>query len=121
MATDSVRPLADHRNRHLPTLPDDCFEVQSDRLHLLDEPEGSGIHTMRDAYARHSFYPTSDNGNIYLIRSHIAYWCSRREAKECTIKPSRGHSYRVRCLHGADYLVRISDHYDHRHGVVGII
>jgi len=25
MATEIVRPLADHRNRHLPTLPDDCF------------------------------------------------------------------------------------------------
>ena len=120
MAEQIVRPLADHRNRHLPGLPDDCFAVDDPRCHLLNE-RGNGIHTMEDAYSFHSFCPTSTNGDVYLIRSHIAYHCGLRAASECTIKPSRGHSYRVRCLHGADYLVRISDHYDHRHGVVGII
>lgn len=32
-------------------------------------------HDMRTAYDRLRMIPTSENADIYLIRSHVAYWC----------------------------------------------
>lgn len=81
----------------------------------LCQPQHRGLNGMRDLYAKLQVYATSDNGNTLLIRSHIAYWSGTAAAERATIKPSRGHSYRV---NGAT-IVRITDHHDHRNGVIG--
>lgn len=84
---------------------------------LLDD-EFLGCPDMRTAYQRTMMIPTSETADIFLIRSHVAYWAGRTPAWRAEIKASRGHSYRVECQ-GQRYVVRISDHYDHRAGVVG--
>lgn len=73
---------------------------------------------MRTAYDRLRMIPTSTNADIYLIRSHIAYWAGRIEAERSEIRPSRGHSYKA-TMHGTTYRVGIVNRYDHREGVVG--
>lgn len=81
--------------------------------HLLNaSPE---VQCMRGLYAVHGCYPSSTNGDVLLIRSHIAYWSGQEAAERAVIKASRGHSYRVNGLQ----VVRITDHYDHREGVTG--
>ena len=91
--------------------------------HLLNYPDAT-VQDMKAFYAAAAMYPTSTNGDVALIRSHIAYHCGQVRAERASIKPSRGHSYRV-AMYGEhdkhDTIVRISDHYDHRNGVVGII
>jgi hypothetical protein len=77
---------------------------------------------MRDFYNRAGMLPTSENADIALIRSHIAYHAGQDRAERAVIKPSRGHSYSVRtsALKGAyKIIVRITDYYDHRAGVHG--
>jgi hypothetical protein len=87
--------------------------------HLLNT---EGVHDMRALYSRLGCYPTSPNGDIALIRSHIAYWSGQVMADKVSIKASRGSSYRVAKFgkHDKyDVIVRIADAYDHREGVTG--
>lgn len=77
-----------------------------------------GVGGMRGAYDRLGVIPTSTAADVFLIRSHIAYHSGRTLAERVTIKPSRGHSYRVTGGH-VPLVVRITDHYDHRNGVHG--
>jgi hypothetical protein len=89
--------------------------------HLLNHRTAK---TMRDYYASENVYATSDNGNAALIRSHIAYHCGEKFAQQARISSSRGHSYRVNLYGGRgadDKIVHISDHYDHRDGVHGLV
>ena len=79
------------------------------------EPHFCGLDGMRGMYAVCKVCPTSEHGDIMLIRSHIAYWGGAALAERAVIKPSRGHSYRV----NGSVIVKISDHYDHREGVTG--
>ena len=80
----------------------------------------NGVGDMRGAYERLGTLATSENGDIFLIRSHVAYWSGNKRAKYATIKPSRGHSYRVTELAGfGTRIVRIVNYYDHREGVQG--
>ena len=87
--------------------------------HLCNTPH---LGTMREFYSAMSMYPTSDVGDVALVRSHIAYWAGEAMAQRCSIRRSRGHSLRV-APHGehgkGDIIVRIVDHFDHRNGVVG--
>lgn len=92
-------------------------DVQSQARHLLQD-EFLGVGDMRGFYDRCRLLPTSTNADISLIRSHVAYWSGSAEAERAVIRPSRGHSYRLKA-HGMEFLVRISDHYDHRNGVAG--
>lgn len=78
---------------------------------------------MRGYYRARGVYPTSTDGDTELIRSHVAYWAGLKAAERVSIKPSRGHSYRVALngTHGSDdTIVRITDYYEHRYGVVGL-
>jgi len=70
---------------------------------------------MREFYRANNVIPTSENADVMLIRSHIAYWSGNDAANRAVIKPSRGHSYRV----NKDCIVRIRDYYDHRDGITG--
>jgi len=70
---------------------------------------------MKELYAALGLLATSENADTVLIRSHIAYWSGDKAAEAAVIKPSRGHSYRI---NGA-VLVRITDYFDHRDGIVG--
>lgn len=76
---------------------------------------------MREYYNAAGLIPTSTNADIALIRSWIAYWQGESAADRASIRPSRGHSYRI-ALYGRhdaeDTIVRISDYYDHRNGVI---
>jgi hypothetical protein len=84
--------------------------------------EHNGIDGMRNLYAKLKVYPTSPIGDMILIRSHIAYWSGAKAAEQCSIKPSRGYSYRVARYgeHGGDdTIVRVHNEYDHREGVTG--
>ena len=84
----------------------------------LCEPQHAGLPGgMRDLYALLGLLATSTAATTVLIRSHIAYWCGRAAAERATIKPSRGHSYKV----NGRQIVRIVDYYDHRKGVTGIM
>lgn len=79
-----------------------------------------GVGDMRGAYSRLHTIPTSTNADTFLIRSHVAYWSGRQTAETITIKPSRGHSYRICDSKGQTLqIVRITDHYDHRNGITG--
>ena len=92
-------------------------------IHIC-QPEHCHLNGMKEFYAVAGMLATSENADIALIRSHIAYHAGSRPAERASIKPSRGHSYRV-SMYGAhdkfDLIVRITDHYDHRNGVSGII
>jgi len=70
---------------------------------------------MHGLYNHLGIIPTSENADIVLIRSHIAYWAGSKKAERAEIKPSRGHSYKI----DKTTVVRITDYYDHREGVVG--
>ena len=83
--------------------------------HLL----ATTLPSMQAFYDAHRLIPTSTNADVALILSHIAYWSGHQEAARTQVRPSRGHSYRVKHRFGADVIVRITDHYDHREGVVG--
>lgn len=88
------------------------------------QPQYSHLAGMREFYLTQNAYPTSINGDILLVRSHIAYWSGMDAAEYAIIKKSRGDSYRVyRSQHGQrikDFVtVRIVDAYDHREGVTG--
>lgn len=85
--------------------------------HLLMQ-DHAGL-DMKRLYQKLGCVATSTNADTVLIRSHLAYWGTQAIAAEATIKPSRGHSYRV-TQNGTDRIVRITDHYDHRFGVVGL-
>jgi hypothetical protein len=82
----------------------------------------SALNGMREFYNVIGVLPTSENADITLIRSHIAYWGGSIKAEKASIKPSRGYSYRV-AMYGKhdrdDIIVKIADYYDHRDGVVG--
>ena len=80
---------------------------------------------MREFYSAVGIYPTSDNGNIALVRSHVAYHCGNQKAERAVIKPSRGYTMRVN-LYGkfdkaSDIILTIVDEYDHRSGIKGLI
>ena len=76
---------------------------------------------MREYYHSAGLLATSENADIALIRSWIAYWAGEDAADRASIRPSRGHSYRI-ANYGHhdkdDVIVTIADHYDHRNGVV---
>lgn len=93
-------------------------ERSAQECHLL-RPEFLGIPGIRGAYSKLRLLPTSTNADVFLIRSHIAYWAGSREAERMTISPSRGHSYKIQAGRGEKMIVRIVDHFDHREGVVG--
>lgn len=46
--------------------------------HLLNT---EGVYEMRAMYAKAQVYPTSTNGDVMLIRSHIAYHCGQAAAE----------------------------------------
>ena len=77
---------------------------------------------MREFYHAIGVLPTSINADTTLIRSHIAYWSGAMKAEKASIKPSRGNSYRI-AMYGehdkSDLIVKISDYYNHRDGVIG--
>lgn len=81
--------------------------------------------TMKEWYALAHVMPTSEVGDIALIRSHIHYHAGENRARQADIRPTRGHKYKV-SLYGRpsrkdDYhVVSITDYLDHRHGIVGI-
>jgi hypothetical protein len=86
------------------------------------QPAYRHLNGMREFYSVLQCYPTSTNGDIALIRSHIAYHSSSAAAERAVIKPSRGHTYRVHAsARKGSYslIVRITDPYDHRAGVHG--
>ena len=91
-----------------------------DEVRHIAQNEFLGVGDMRGAYSRAHLIPTSSNADAFLIRSHIAYHIGSKAADSAAITPSRGHSYRVNFRHG-ELIVRITDHYDHRAGVVGIV
>jgi len=78
------------------------------------QSEFSMLNGMREFYQLCGMIATSEVATVALIRSYIAYHRGQREALRATIKPSRGHSYRV----NGDSIVRIVDYFDHRNGVV---
>ena len=84
--------------------------------HLLD----TYLPDMRAFYDNYGMLPTSENADIALIRSHLAYWQGSTRAEFASIKRSRGNSYRI-AFYGKhdkrDYVARIVDYYDHRDGV----
>ena len=87
------------------------------------QPQYRGLNSMKEFYSVTNMLPTSDVANIALIRSHIAYHAGQQVAERAIITPSRGHSYRVRLYAtGTDKgtIAKISDHYDHRNGVIGL-
>ncbi len=91
--------------------------------HLL-QAEFLGVGDMRAFYAKANMLPTSETADVALIRSHIAYWMGAAVAERAAVKASRGSTYRVALngRHGADDAkVRISDHFDHREGVMGLV
>src|SRR4051812_5063057 len=59
------------------------------------QPEHCASDGMRNLYAKLGVYPSSEHGDVILIRSHIAYWSGSAVAERALIKPSRGHTYRV--------------------------
>jgi hypothetical protein len=75
---------------------------------------------MREYYHVAGLIPTSENADIALIRSWIAYWGGENKADRASIRASRGHSYRI-AYYGkhdsSDEIVTITNHYDHREGV----
>ena len=92
-------------------------------IHLC-QAEYCGLDGMREFYQAVQAYPTSPNGDVMLIRSHIAYHAGERAAQTASIRPSRGNSYRVArwgTHDKGDSIVRITDYYDHRNGVVGYL
>lgn len=98
--------------------------VKTERLIKLEtphlcQPQFCGMpRGMKDLYSALHLLATSTSADIVLIRSHIAYWAGNTVAEKATIKPSRGHSYRITSNHG-DVIVKIADHFDHREGVIG--
>lgn len=86
-------------------------------LHLLDNDYGA--HDMRQFYDAAGLIPTSHVADVALIRSHLAYHAGYSAGKT-EIHASRGHSYRFD-LDGERIVVRITDYYDHRNGVVGYV
>ena len=82
----------------------------------------TALRGMREFYNLAGLLPTSENADVALIRSHIAYWSGAKKAEKASIKASRGHKYRV-AMYGthdkSDLIVRITDYYDHREGVIG--
>lgn len=91
------------------------LHLEWQRLHLGQHPSLDGIDSL---YRMAQLIPTSTAADTVLIRSHIAYWSGHNEASKATIRPSRGHSYRV-AANGWDRIVRITDYHDHRNGVTG--
>lgn len=88
--------------------------------HICQE-EYAHLASMKEFYSANHMLATSEEADISLIRSHIAYHAGVQRAKQAIIKPARGHSYRVRLYGMGDgVIVRISDHYDHRNGVTGL-
>lgn len=85
----------------------------------LCQPEHAGLPGgMRDLYGLARVYPTSTLGDTMLIRSHIAYHSGSHNAERATIRPTRGHRYRV-TLYPYAVVVGITNPDDHRAGVVG--
>ena len=83
----------------------------------------ANLASMREFYSATNMLPTSEVADIALIRSHIAYHAGSKRAEQANIRASRGHSYRV-FLYGRPSdkgtVVKIVDHFDHRHGVTGL-
>lgn len=88
-----------------------------EKVHL-GQQEHRGVGDMKELYNKLKVYPTSENGDKALIRSHIAYHTGVKAADEAEITPSRGSSYRIKHL-GRNQVVKITDPYDHREGVSG--
>lgn len=87
--------------------------------HLL-RPAHLGLGGMRQLYDKLGLLATSTNADIVLIRSHLAYHGGARAAERATIRPSRGHTYRIDGMHGENnVIVKIVDYSDHRAGVIG--
>lgn len=89
-----------------------CHESYT--IHIC-KPEYSHLSSMQEFYRTVGVVATSTWADIMLIRSHIAYWSGSQEAERATITPSRGHSYRV----NKEVVVKITNTYDHRDGVIG--
>ncbi len=87
----------------------------------LAQPAFRGLGGMREMYDALGILATSERADIVLIRSHVAYHTSDAEAARVTIKPSRGHSYRITGGRAdlCPCVVRIANPYDHREGVTG--
>lgn len=83
----------------------------------------ANLASMREFYSATNMLPTSEVADIALIRSHIAYHAGSKKAEQANIRASRGHSYRV-FLYGGPFdkgvIVKIVNHFDHRHGVTGL-
>lgn len=95
------------------------WEPANPPRHLL---ETLGLDGMADFYRLIGAVATSTVADTALILSHIAYHSGQAEAERVTVKPSRGHSYRVTGGRlKANAVVRITDHFDHRNGVKGWI
>ena len=83
----------------------------------------TNLASMREFYSATNMLPTSEVADIALIRSHIAYHAGSKRAEQTNIRASRGHSYRVFLYGGPSdkgTVVKIVDHFDHRHGVTGL-
>jgi hypothetical protein len=83
-------------------------------------PEFMGVPGgMRGLYDRLEMLPTSENADVVLIRSHIAYWAGNTAAARAVIWASRGHTYKVSGVDYRTFVVRVVNPYDHRDGVTG--
>lgn len=88
-------------------------------LHIC-QPEFRMLNGMKEFYEKNSMIATSDVATIALIRSHIAYWSGSKLADLMEIKPSRGHSYKIRERGVKNWeILKITDYFDHRNGVTG--
>lgn len=89
--------------------------------HLCTSEHSGLAGGMRELYGLHRVCATSEHADIMLIRSHVAYWSGIATAERLDIRPSRGHSYKLRePRSGAVVAVcRVSDPFDHREGVTG--
>ena len=94
-----------------------------DTIKHICQPQYANLPGMKEFYSATNMLPTSTVADTALIRSHIAYHAGERFSSKAVIRPSRGHSYRVDIYGNSrdkGVIVKITDHYDHRDGVVGL-
>lgn len=85
------------------------------------QPPYRALDGLRALYNLLRVCPTSTAADTVAIRSHIAYWSGSQRAESVTIRPSRGHSYRVTEGRKGETvaIVRVQDPSDHRDGIIG--
>ena len=96
--------------------------IASPTISHICEAQFRHLPSMREFYSMLGVYPTSINGDIALVRSHIAYHSGSAKAESVIIKKSRGDTYRVyrSPRDKTDFTtVRVINAYDHRAGVTG--